>query len=197
MVNRYQPAPFQERIIHVNENGDYVKYTDYAELERQRDALQSALNTATESIAQAHHVLREETKRNNELAAENVALKESIPKIGNMVETQYRSKEGNKNRRSTLIERFKRTIDKSDLPGNQKVFLKQNLLNILHEHSNLYECRYLYKREAPATDAALREIEAKAVDKARDDMQRGGNLTFGDCYVSLTNSAQQLREGKV
>lgn len=51
--------------------------------------------------------------------------------------------------------------------------------------------------ETPATDAELREIGAKAVEKARDDMQRGGSLTFGECYVSLTNSAQQLREEKV
>ncbi|GKV75574.1 hypothetical protein PEC106568_07480 [Pectobacterium carotovorum subsp. carotovorum] len=45
MVTRYKHSAFQDRTIHPNENGDYVKYTDYAELERQRDALVAELSS--------------------------------------------------------------------------------------------------------------------------------------------------------
>ena len=32
-VTRYQPAPFNERVLHATEDGEYVKYEDYAALE--------------------------------------------------------------------------------------------------------------------------------------------------------------------
>lgn len=33
-VKRYQPAPFNERVLHATEDGEYVKYEDYAALEQ-------------------------------------------------------------------------------------------------------------------------------------------------------------------
>ncbi|EKN6013188.1 hypothetical protein DVQ57_00795 [Yersinia enterocolitica] len=53
----------------------------------------------------------------------------------------YRNAKINKNRRSTLKERFKRIINNADMPGNQKVFLTQNLMGIMQEYAELWECR--------------------------------------------------------
>lgn len=149
-------------------------------------------------------MMREVEIQRDALVAENAGLKKCIPTIGNMVEPQYRSENGNKNRRSTLVERFKRIIDKSSLHGNEKVFLKQNLLNILHEHSNLYECRYLYKRKTTATDAAIAEIGAKAVEDAAMGFHEKAYAAFEDSeeydlYIraELLQFANKLRGGGV
>ncbi|EOZ4718012.1 hypothetical protein ACQRMG_004665 [Enterobacter hormaechei] len=38
-VKRYQPAPFNERVLHSSEDGEYVKYEDYSALEARCAAL--------------------------------------------------------------------------------------------------------------------------------------------------------------
>ncbi|WP_239006796.1 HNH endonuclease [Enterobacter hormaechei] len=38
-VKRYQPAPFNERVLHASDEGEYVKYEDYAALEARCAAL--------------------------------------------------------------------------------------------------------------------------------------------------------------
>ncbi|MEQ9830603.1 hypothetical protein [Pectobacterium versatile] len=43
MVNRYQPAAFQERVIHQSDSGEYVKYADYAELQKDSETLRAMM----------------------------------------------------------------------------------------------------------------------------------------------------------
>ncbi|CFR14706.1 Uncharacterised protein [Yersinia frederiksenii] len=57
------------------------------------------------------------------------------------IPSHYRNTKTNKNRRDTLKERFKRIINNADMPGNQKVFLTQNLMVIMQEYAELWECR--------------------------------------------------------
>lgn len=51
------------------------------------------------------------------------------------------------------------------------------------------------KPETPATDAFLAEMRAQGVEMAMEHMQSSGSLTFGDCYISLNEFADQLRKG--
>ncbi|HGH4596333.1 TPA: hypothetical protein ACJIWN_002125 [Enterobacter cloacae] len=51
------------------------------------------------------------------------------------------------------------------------------------------------KPETPATDAFLAEVRASGVEMAMEHMQSSGSLTFGDCYISLNDFADQLRKG--
>lgn len=46
-----------------------------------------------------------------------------------------------------------------------------------------------------ATDAFLAEVRAQGVEMAMGYMQSSGSLTFGDCYISLNEFADQLRKG--
>lgn len=57
------------------------------------------------------------------------------------IESHYKDATTNKNRRKKLKERFKRFIDNSEMAGNQKVFLKQNLMEMMQEYAELWECR--------------------------------------------------------
>lgn len=47
----------------------------------------------------------------------------------------------NKNRRKKLKERANKSIDKMDMPNNQKVFLKLEIQAIIKEYAELWECR--------------------------------------------------------
>ncbi|MBS0870705.1 hypothetical protein JK156_22305 [Enterobacter ludwigii] len=58
-VKRYQPAPFNERVLHATKDGECVKYEDYAALEARCAAL----------------------------AAENACLKQSIEEVAEAFET--------------------------------------------------------------------------------------------------------------
>ncbi|WP_142441061.1 hypothetical protein [Escherichia coli] len=49
--------------------------------------------------------------------------------------------------------------------------------------------------QIPATDAFLSEVRAQGVEMAMEHMQSSGSLTFGDCYISLNEFADQLRKG--
>lgn len=49
--------------------------------------------------------------------------------------------------------------------------------------------------ETTATDAFLAEVRAQDVEMAMEHMQSSGSLTFGDCYISLNEFADQLRKG--
>ncbi|EEW0977746.1 hypothetical protein ED293_14405 [Escherichia coli] len=49
--------------------------------------------------------------------------------------------------------------------------------------------------DTPATDAFLAEVRAQGVEMAMEHMQSSGSLTFGDCYISLNEFADQLRKG--
>lgn len=49
--------------------------------------------------------------------------------------------------------------------------------------------------ETPATDAFLAEVRAQGVEMVMEHMQSSGSLTFGDCYISLNEFADQLRKG--
>ncbi|WP_438429838.1 hypothetical protein [Escherichia coli] len=49
--------------------------------------------------------------------------------------------------------------------------------------------------KTPATDAFLAEVRAQGVEMAMEHMQSSGSLTFGDCYISLNEFADQLRKG--
>ncbi|HGE5560139.1 TPA: hypothetical protein ACGGDF_001630 [Escherichia coli] len=49
--------------------------------------------------------------------------------------------------------------------------------------------------ETTATDAFLAEVRAQGVEMAMEHMQASGSLTFGDCYISLNEFADQLRKG--
>ncbi len=49
--------------------------------------------------------------------------------------------------------------------------------------------------ETTATDAFLAEVRAQGVEMAMEHMQSSGSLTFGDCYISLNEFADQLRKG--
>lgn len=53
----------------------------------------------------------------------------------------------------------------------------------------------MHAPEAPATDAFLAEVRAQGVEMAMEHMQSSGSLTFGDCYISLNEFADQLRKG--
>lgn len=57
------------------------------------------------------------------------------------IPNNYRRQPTNKNRRQTLKDRLKRLIDNSSVSGSEKVFLKQNLLSILQEYAEVWECR--------------------------------------------------------
>lgn len=46
-----------------------------------------------------------------------------------------------------------------------------------------------------AADAILAEVRAQGVEMAMEHMQSSGSLTFGDCYISLNEFADQLRKG--
>lgn len=50
-------------------------------------------------------------------------------------------------------------------------------------------------KETPATDAFLAEVRASGVEMAMEHMQSSGSLTFGDCYISLNDFADNLRKG--
>ena len=49
--------------------------------------------------------------------------------------------------------------------------------------------------ETTATDAFLAEVRAQGVEMAMEHMQSSGSLTFGDCYISINEFADQLRKG--
>ncbi|EBW5240510.1 hypothetical protein DPS86_05915 [Salmonella enterica subsp. enterica serovar Bredeney] len=49
--------------------------------------------------------------------------------------------------------------------------------------------------KTPATDAFLAEVRAQGVEMAMEHMRSSGSLTFGDCYISLNEFADQLRKG--
>ena len=51
----------------------------------------------------------------------------------------------------------------------------------------------LHHSDTPATDAFLAEVLANGVEMAMEHMQSSGSLTFGDCYISLNEFADQLR----
>lgn len=57
------------------------------------------------------------------------------------ISKHYKYDPTNKNRRKKLKERAKRLIDNTDMPGNQKVFLKLSLISLLQEYAELWECR--------------------------------------------------------
>lgn len=76
IVNRYQPAAFSERVLHVSNEGEYVRYEDYAELEQQ--------------LAESHRALRAETTAHEntqmqleKMAAENAGVKSNHVRIFN------------------------------------------------------------------------------------------------------------------
>lgn len=55
--------------------------------------------------------------------------------------------------------------------------------------------KLLSRAETTATDAFLAEVRAQGVEMAMEHMQSSGSLTFGDCYISLNEFADQLRKG--
>jgi len=57
------------------------------------------------------------------------------------IPAHYKNQATNKNRRKEMKERMKRMIDNSDASGGYKVFLKQNLISIMQEYAELWECR--------------------------------------------------------
>lgn len=57
------------------------------------------------------------------------------------IPSHYRMPVTNHNRRKKLKERLKRMIDTSDASGGQKVFLKANLMSLMQEYAELWECR--------------------------------------------------------
>ncbi len=59
---------------------------------------------------------------------------------------------------------------------------------------NDYRAKSL-QSDTPATDAFLAEVRAQGVEIAMEHMQSSGSLTFGDCYISLNEFADQLRKG--
>ncbi|EOD2279469.1 hypothetical protein ACJJZI_001597 [Escherichia coli] len=59
---------------------------------------------------------------------------------------------------------------------------------------NDYRAKSL-QSDTPATDAFLAEVRAQGVEMAMEHMQSSGSLTFGDCYISLNEFADQLRKG--
>ncbi|MCB8824636.1 hypothetical protein [Escherichia coli] len=67
-----------------------------------------------------------------------------------------------------------------------------------HKNSDGTDCWPVFAKpeiETPATDAFLAEVRAQGVDMAMEHMQSSGSLTFGDCYISLNEFADQLRKG--
>lgn len=77
-VKRYQPAAFSERVLHVSNEGEYVRYEDYAALEQQ--------------LAESHRALRAETTAHEntqmqleKMAAENAGLKESRQRLAEFI----------------------------------------------------------------------------------------------------------------
>ncbi|WP_225182144.1 hypothetical protein [Pectobacterium aroidearum] len=129
MVKRFTELGYQ-RV-----RGEYVKYTDYAELERQRDALVSenaALKSATNYLCVASESL--------------VDCVDGLDRLCDVVSA-----------------------------GVNKV---RNI-------------------DSPATDAALREIGAKAVEKCAESLLANDDISVDYEYQAIKAFAQQLREGKV
>ncbi|WP_162475413.1 hypothetical protein [Candidatus Erwinia dacicola] len=57
-VKRYQPAPFNERVLHASDDGEYVKYDDYAALEAKCSALaaeNAGLKVSRKNLAEFIH----------------------------------------------------------------------------------------------------------------------------------------------
>lgn len=57
------------------------------------------------------------------------------------IPNHYRQSGTNQNRRRTMKDRMKRVIDNSSMPGNEKVFVKQQVMSIMQEYAELWECR--------------------------------------------------------
>lgn len=55
--------------------------------------------------------------------------------------SHYRDPNTNRNRRRKLKDRLKNLIDKSDMTGGQKCFLKESLMPLMQEYAELWECR--------------------------------------------------------
>ncbi len=67
--------------------------------------------------------------------------------------------------------------------------LVRNIINDLGDTEFQYE-----KVQTPAADAFLAEVRAQGVEMAMEHMQSSGSLTFGDCYISLSEFADKLRQ---
>lgn len=64
------------------------------------------------------------------------------------IPNNYRQSGTNQNRRRTLKDRMKRVIDNSDIPGSEKLFIKQQIMSIMQEYAELWECRSAEKEGA-------------------------------------------------
>lgn len=64
------------------------------------------------------------------------------------IPNNYRQSGTNQNRRRTLKDRMKRVIDNSTMPGSEKVFVKQQIMSIMQEYAELWECRSAEKEGA-------------------------------------------------
>ncbi len=67
--------------------------------------------------------------------------------------------------------------------------LVRNIINDLGDTEFQYE-----KVQTPAADAFLAEVRAQGVEMTMEHMQSSGSLTFGDCYISLSEFADKLRQ---
>lgn len=77
MVERYLPAKLQPDTMVSNPDGNWVRYADYADLQRQLAEVRAELKIADESIAlNVKRFLAAEAERDR-LAAENEALRKA------------------------------------------------------------------------------------------------------------------------
>ena len=138
-----------------------------AELEADLAGLAEDHQKATESIKQADAAVKLAHEKFSALAAENAGLKS-----GAMDEIK-------------VINR-----------GGQAYCVKDGVqVNPMYARGwNDYRAKSL-QSDTPATDAFLAEVRAQGVEMAMEHMQSSGSLTFGDCYISLNEFADQLRKG--
>lgn len=124
--------------------------------------LEAALSTATESLADAHHVLRVETEKSNllseqaqGLAAENAGLKGVVSEINN------------------------------ELYGQGFQVSGWHLNGELEPLDNWFTDNGWGEPKTTDTDAALTEMRNSFVDEAVTAMVSSGAQTFGDCIVAV------------
>lgn len=165
-----------------SENGDYVKYDDYAALEAKCEALrvQLELSVAAErawertmmyacgedgpkSVADKFAALE---ARCSALAAENAGLKD----INAWCKTD-------------AFKNMYREFKTAEAIGCHDV-------DCMHD---AMLTAIMNAPETPATDAFLAEVRAQGVEMAMEHMKSSGSLTFGDCYISLNEFAAKLR----
>ncbi|EHQ8961607.1 TPA: hypothetical protein O1J38_000021 [Escherichia coli] len=149
-----------------------VNETNAEYLVRKFGELESKLETALRECRSAGITIDNLEARYDALAAENARLKAGILHASEDMEAHHDDY----------------ALFSYDADGEQM----DALLRLCDAQDSIAS---LENVKTPATDAFLAEVRAQGVEMAMEHMQSSGSLTFGDCYISLNEFADQLRKG--